>query len=238
MTTPLTYSLSGSSDYFDNDPDFLRALQEVALPGDVQQSPQQSAGASSSRSSPQEPPPSTQPSLKRRRSADEEDEEGVTHHRVISSIDQNQAKAGYLTPETYGASKFGDWGQYMSRKRAKLQVQNTEIDEDSEEVVQKSRIFRGLEIYVRLSTIVRSGTFNSQTPECIDQRLYRAICSGSSQAHYTAWWHIPRVPRQEISSVSSSAELYTVAHYHLQYSYLDMRPYACQNTRVSKYEGR
>ena len=61
------------------------------------------------------------------------------------------AGQAYLDAETYGASRFGELGQYMRRKRAKLQIQNAHIDErDDEEggVVERSRIFQGLAIYV------------------------------------------------------------------------------------------
>lgn len=66
-----------------------------------------------------EAPPSTQPSLKRRYESPEHDE------------------------AVYGAAHFGDFGEYMSRKRAKLQIQNAQLDSDA------SLIFQGLSIYVR-----------------------------------------------------------------------------------------
>jgi DNA repair protein REV1 len=44
--------------------------------------------------------------------------------------------------DIYGASSFGDYGEYMSRKRAKLQIQNADM------VDLKSTIFEGIEIYV------------------------------------------------------------------------------------------
>ncbi|KAL4075336.1 hypothetical protein V8B97DRAFT_1867717 [Scleroderma yunnanense] len=47
--------------------------------------------------------------------------------------------------ETYGASRFGHWGEYMRRKRAKLQIQNSSSEGTTEG---KSVIFRGLSIYI------------------------------------------------------------------------------------------
>jgi DNA repair protein REV1 len=44
--------------------------------------------------------------------------------------------------DIYGPSSFGDYGEYMSRKRAKLQIQNAEMTDV------RSDIFKGVEIYV------------------------------------------------------------------------------------------
>jgi DNA repair protein REV1 len=49
--------------------------------------------------------------------------------------------------EIYGASRFGQFGEYMRRKRAKLQIQNANL-EGSVEVGNKSTIFYDLAIYV------------------------------------------------------------------------------------------
>ena len=46
--------------------------------------------------------------------------------------------------DTYAASRFGHFGEYMRRKRAKLQIQNAHW-EDQDHCKQ---IFRGLAIYV------------------------------------------------------------------------------------------
>ncbi|KZV71579.1 DNA repair protein [Peniophora sp. CONT] len=50
----------------------------------------------------------------------------------------------YLGEDIYGAAHFGDFGEYMRRKRAKLQIQNTELDEGTE----RNQIFRGVSIYI------------------------------------------------------------------------------------------
>ena len=51
--------------------------------------------------------------------------------------------------DTYGASRFGGFGEYMSRKRAKLQIQNAELEQPSATGDgAKSQIFKGIAIYV------------------------------------------------------------------------------------------
>lgn len=148
---PLTAEGSASSDYFDDDPAFLQALQNVKLPGDPP-----------SPASPERPIHiqrqdqlilSTSSVLKRPREPDSEDEEDTprVHHKVLASIDDDEVKSRYLKNNIYGASTFGGWGEYMARKRAKLQIQNTEMDEGKEgDGAAISRIFRGLQIYVSL----------------------------------------------------------------------------------------
>ncbi|KAH9948124.1 DNA repair protein [Amylocystis lapponica] len=85
-------------------------------------------------------PPPSQPCLKRPRSPISDDEDGSELHGVLTSVDSS-----YLTSHTYGASRFGEFGEYMSRKRAKLQIQNADIDAEGDA---SSRIFNGLQIYI------------------------------------------------------------------------------------------
>lgn len=55
----------------------------------------------------------------------------------------------YLDPDTYGASRFGGFGEYMRRKRAKLQIQNTEMGSTTPMVITPtSKLFSGLSIHV------------------------------------------------------------------------------------------
>ncbi|KAF8352243.1 hypothetical protein F5887DRAFT_1277909 [Amanita rubescens] len=54
-------------------------------------------------------------------------------------LDGNEAK----DDEIYGASHFGQFGEYMRRKRAKLQIQNAVLAQTED-----SGIFRGLSIYI------------------------------------------------------------------------------------------
>jgi hypothetical protein len=60
----------------------------------------------------------------------------------------------YLDSHTYGASTFGGFGEYMARKRAKLQVQNQSLTSVSE-LGTASKIFQGIGIYVRGNPTVR-----------------------------------------------------------------------------------
>ncbi|KAJ7491098.1 hypothetical protein FB451DRAFT_1349439 [Mycena latifolia] len=110
---PLVAS-GNSSDYFeDEDPAFLNALDATVLPGDLPASHE-------SDSDDLEPPPPGQASLKRRYAEPDPVDEAI-----------------------YGPSRFGEFGEYMQRKRAKLQIQNSEINATT-----SSQIFKGIAIYV------------------------------------------------------------------------------------------
>ncbi|KAF8206292.1 hypothetical protein K438DRAFT_1963365 [Mycena galopus ATCC 62051] len=131
-TTATLASGSQSSDYFeDEDPAFLDALDATVLPGDVPvpvnnrtsfTAPENST-ESDSDDNPEPPPPSQpQASLKRRRTEGPDPVDEVI----------------------YGAAEFGDFGNYMRRKRAKLQIQNSEINTTTAE----TQIFKGIAVYV------------------------------------------------------------------------------------------
>ncbi|KAF7336714.1 DNA repair protein [Mycena venus] len=120
---------SQSSEYFeDEDPAFLNALDATVLPGDVQapaNSVPENNDESDSDDNPEPPPPGQpqpQPSLKRRR------------YDGPDPVDE----------VIYGAAEFGNFGQYMKRKRAKLQIQNSEINTTTAE----TQIFKGVTVYV------------------------------------------------------------------------------------------
>ncbi|KAJ6531915.1 hypothetical protein B0H19DRAFT_1273095 [Mycena capillaripes] len=98
----------------EEDPAFLNALDATVLPGDV-------PADNKSDSDDPEPPPPGQSSLKRRRYDGPEPVDEVI----------------------YGPSGFGEFGQYMNRKRAKLQIQNSEITTTAE-----TQIFKGISVYV------------------------------------------------------------------------------------------
>lgn len=123
---PFAASGSNSSDYFDQyEPEFLDSLQNTVLPGDL---PASSPESESESEEELEPPPPSQPGLKRR-------------HRE----NEDQYKKD---DEVYGPSHFGDFGEYMRRKRAKLQIQNTEMAESDSKPTENNAFFRGLSIYV------------------------------------------------------------------------------------------
>ena len=130
-------SQDSSEYYFDDDSQILNALEGVTLPGDVE--PEQVEELKDSQESEElEPPPPAQPqNLKRTFSqSQEEDVDDGEGLESDAQVEDDEA--------VYGASRFGDFGQYMRRKRAKLQIQNADISEGT----QRSRLFKGLAIYV------------------------------------------------------------------------------------------
>lgn len=118
---------SSSSDYFElDDPDFLDALQTTVLPGDIEPH-------SVDKPPLKDPDTNHQSSLKRLRSE-------------IESHDDSD--------DTYGSSRFGEFGEYMQRKRAKLQIQNEQLGTPAGNIGgNASRIFSGLAIYVSCARI-------------------------------------------------------------------------------------
>ncbi|KAF4614910.1 hypothetical protein D9613_003349 [Agrocybe pediades] len=120
-------SQSNSSDYFEgDDSQFLEALGTITLPGDVPVEQKTSQDLEEEA----EPPPLAQP-LKRRYSQLFDDDEEATVHVEAEN-------------DTYGAAHFGNFGEYMRRKRAKLQIQNAQMSQDSGD----DGIFKGLAIYI------------------------------------------------------------------------------------------
>ncbi|KAI4528961.1 DNA repair protein [Schizophyllum commune Loenen D] len=108
-----------SSDYFEDDSVFLEALRTAVLPGDP--------GYYEAPKAPSSATPATANPLKRPRTDSEpEDSQVVTHDN----------------DDTYAPSKFDGFGDYMRRKRAKLQIQNAEFDSEA------PKIFKDLAIYI------------------------------------------------------------------------------------------
>ena len=145
-----TQDSTQSSDYFDDDPEFLKALSEHPLPGD-----ENPTFPLEHRPPAQEPlstvSPPTPPRAKRPRSPDDDyySDDGAQYHANLKAVDAvNEDGESYLDGHTYGASRFGEFGEYMARKRAKLQVQNAEIEGEDEDGGTKSTLFKGLQIYV------------------------------------------------------------------------------------------
>ena len=60
----------------------------------------------------------------------------------------------YLNSHAYGAATYGNFGEYMTRKRAKLQVQNQTLTSGSG-LEAGTGIFQGIGIYVRGNPVVR-----------------------------------------------------------------------------------
>ena len=168
----LTQDSSHSSSYFDDDPEFLKAISEVNIPGDtgashskplspppLAQAPRADEDQHLRLNSPldvDELPPSTQRGVKRRYSDDDlyTDEDGAHYHSVLNPVGGNdgEGEESYLASHTYGAARFGEFGEYMTRKRAKLQIQNGEVADEEDGTGPRSKIFGGLQIHVRPRT--------------------------------------------------------------------------------------
>ena len=145
MGEPSATAGSTSSDYFEpEDPAFNEVLQNTVLPGDIEDVSQLDAALNLED---YVDPMLTQHTLKRSRSMVEDLHETPASHHVIS-LEERQDLSN--EEETYGASTFGGFGQYMRRKRAKLQIQNSQMDDTDDKSSEKSRIFQGIAIYVRV----------------------------------------------------------------------------------------
>jgi hypothetical protein len=143
MGEPSATAGSTSSDYFEpEDPAFNEALQNTVLPGDVENVSQVDAAPGDYAD-----PIRTQHTLKRSHSMVEDPDETLSSHHAIP-LEERQGLSD-KDEETYGASTFGGFAQYMRRKRAKLQIQNAQMDDTVEKSSEKSRIFQGIAIYVR-----------------------------------------------------------------------------------------
>lgn len=135
-----------SSDYWgDEDPEFLAFINQIVLPGDdVHHTPKSDAVPRDANTVPEDNP---QPSrnLKRPRSPDPEESQSRS---ILPLVTDDKKDSNYLKSDAYGASSFGGFSQYMQRKRAKLQIQNAEMDVDEDRGPLKSHLFKGLQIYV------------------------------------------------------------------------------------------
>ncbi|TFY81643.1 hypothetical protein EWM64_g2367 [Hericium alpestre] len=154
MPPPLHPTTSHSSDfYYSDDSSFLEALANAHYSGgaagtdpQIEDEDEPKVSLQTDTSSDAEPPPCAQPPRKRSRSSDIEDDD-VTYRSALPAL-TNADGTSYMDTDTYGAAHFGDFGEYMSRKRAKLQVQNTGINDCGEQSAGKSLIFKGVAIYI------------------------------------------------------------------------------------------
>lgn len=77
-------------------------------------------------------------------------------HSDEASTTGTKRKVQYVTEtdeSIYGASRFGHFGEYMRRKRAKLQIQNANIDSGAGGE-RKTDILKGISVYVRLRILL------------------------------------------------------------------------------------
>lgn len=105
----------------------------------------------------------------------------------------------YIDSHTYGASTFGGFGEYMARKRAKLQVQNQTLTSVSE-LETTSKIFQGVGIYVRGNPAVR---VPGSLPKA-GGRFHHTICSRTPQVNHRAWRRVSRLSGSEVARVRLS----------------------------------
>jgi DNA repair protein REV1 len=92
------------------------------------------------------PTPAQSRYKKRAYSVSSDDEHpDLVHSSADSPI---RISSSYMDSDTYGASRFGGFGEYMSRKRAKLQIQNAEMGDIPDAGTSKSKLFNGLSIHV------------------------------------------------------------------------------------------
>ena len=128
---------AGSSpSWFDDDPDYLDALANLPIDA-TSPSLAQSGDLGEGTSKPLAPDSPTSRTLKR----------AFPHN---DSEDSRQMSVGNdeVDPDIYGPSKFGGFGEYMARKRRKLQIQNAEILNGSQGL--KPQVFKGIGIYVSI----------------------------------------------------------------------------------------
>ncbi|CAE6355618.1 unnamed protein product [Rhizoctonia solani] len=174
-TSPPENTGSQSSDYFDDDPEFSKALamlddsllfgsQPLVCIDNIPDSCDKEPGLSELRSSSQ--------GRKRKHSLtalgpeNSQEEPGASPlgpDRQASALEPTTSATltwnsidGSATPakiqDTYHASKFGEFGDYFRRKRAKLQNQNAGLDTQDNRSSQGS-IFRSLAIYITGRTV-------------------------------------------------------------------------------------
>ena len=117
------------------------------------------------------PTPAQSRYKKRAYSVSSDDEHPALAHSPVGS--PNSISGSYLDSDTYGASRFGGFGEYMRRKRAKLQIQNVEIGDTPDAGTSKSKLFNGLSIHVGQPLSHRLICSRAS-----DKRLDRAFCSG------------------------------------------------------------
>ncbi|KAH7911901.1 hypothetical protein BJ138DRAFT_1125667 [Hygrophoropsis aurantiaca] len=131
---------SASSDLFGpDDPELMEILQTMVLPGDkpvIKPTAAEPVHLTTA---------TAKPSLKRGRSPNQSPVPSPPPVVTSVSKDGNSLENDAAI---YGASSFGGFGEYMRRKRAKLQIQNQNLDVAQPHSTNNSNIFQGLAIYI------------------------------------------------------------------------------------------
>lgn len=106
------------------------------------------------------PTPAQSRYKKRAYSVSSDSEHPEQAHSPVHSPDRGTNL--YLDSDTYGASRFGDFGEYMRRKRAKLQIQNAEMGGSTRMAINPtSKLFSGLSIHVGLLALLSIDVLNA-----------------------------------------------------------------------------
>ena len=218
-------SQSNSSDYFeDEDSQFLEALGKAVLPGDLPNKPDPEEEEESQELA---LPPPFQPSVKRR-------------YSLTSLVEEkNDSDPNVIENDTYDASRFGGFGDYMRRKRAKLQIQNAELEQASAtDDVAKSHIFKGIAIYVS-PLYAKSGLddakgkqINGWTQPSIQVLRQLIVQHGGIFQPYLDKKALVYVLEYLFFTKLSLLMIY------VKNTYRHLLSYACKNTRIQAYEGR
>jgi len=161
----------------DDDPSFLEALTSVVIPNHTPRStttntflagrvatskPQPDATQIGTHPSPlgKKRQRETSPGPSHKTTPNPNGSSGNPPKTIIYNLkpakDDKNSRADTSDPSyVYGAAHFGDYGEYMHRKRAKLQIQNRQLAGATEEEVQKSShgFFKGVAIYVSYSSL-------------------------------------------------------------------------------------
>lgn len=144
---PIPKEPSSSSDLFGTDDStFLDVLSKTTLPGDLPVHDKSQSDATTPKKLTPKRTTQDVEFLKRKRSISPEETSPSIMYEI--NAPDCQIDASYTDDSAiYGASKFEGYGEYMYRKRAKLSIQNSELEDaiDGE----KSTLFQGLAIYVR-----------------------------------------------------------------------------------------
>ncbi|CAE6437156.1 unnamed protein product [Rhizoctonia solani] len=174
----LEKTLSQSSDYFDDDPDFSTALatlddsvlfgsQLLTCIDNVYDNFDEDTGASGAQplSQGRKRQRSLTPTSGPENSQEEPSASSSRSDRQSSTLKPTNLTIGTLSlnsvvtpvtpakaPDTYHASKFGEFGDYFRRKRAKLQNQNADLGTQDNRLTQ-SKIFKSLAIYITGRTV-------------------------------------------------------------------------------------
>jgi hypothetical protein len=98
------------------------------------------------------PTPAQSRYRKRAYSVSSDDEHPALAHSPADS--PIRITSSYMDSDTYGASSFGGFGEYMRRKRAKLQIQNAGMRDTLDVGTSTSKLFNGLAIHVGQPSLV------------------------------------------------------------------------------------